>query len=50
MKVVGDVDESLPVLCDSLGIYLTKEDRTINIRPLLRVVLTRFLGKMTGKL
>ncbi|KAF6038906.1 EFTUD2 [Bugula neritina] len=47
-QVVGDVDESLPVLCDSLGIYLTKEDRTINIRPLLRVVLTRFLGKMTG--
>ncbi|XP_067952205.1 116 kDa U5 small nuclear ribonucleoprotein component-like [Watersipora subatra] len=47
-QVVGDVDEGLPVLCSSLGIHLSKEEKKINIRPMLRLVLARFLGEMSG--
>lgn len=47
-QVVGDVDECLPRLCDKLGISLTKEERKLNIRPLLRLVCNRFFGDFTG--
>ena len=47
-QVVGDVDESLPRLCDELGIHLTKEESKMNIRPLLRLILSRFFGAFTG--
>lgn len=47
-QVVGDVDECLPRLCDELGISLTKEERKLNIRPLLRLVCNRFFGDFTG--
>lgn len=47
-QVVGDVDECLPRLCDELGISLTKEERKLNIRPLLRFVCNRFFGDFTG--
>lgn len=47
-QVVGDVDECLPRLCDELGISLTKEERKLNIRPLLRIVCNRFFGDFTG--
>ncbi|KAK3090695.1 hypothetical protein FSP39_013824 [Pinctada imbricata] len=47
-QVVGDVDECLPRLCDELGISLTKEERKLNIRPLLRIVCNRFFGSFTG--
>ena len=46
--MVGDVDESLPRVCDELGIHLTKEESKMNIRPLLRLVLSRFFGSFTG--
>ena len=45
---VGDVDTSLPMLCDELGIRLTKEESRLNVRPLLRLVFQRFLGDFTG--
>ena len=48
MQVVGDVDECLPMVCEELGIHLTKEEKRMNIRPLLRLVLSRFLGEMSG--
>lgn len=47
-QVVGDVDQSLPRVCDELGIHLTKEESKMNIRPLLRLVLSRFFGSFTG--
>jgi len=48
-QVVGDVDESLPRVCDELGIHLTKDESKMNIRPLLRLVLSRFFGSFTGQ-
>ena len=47
-QVVGDVDISLPGLCDELGIRLTKEESKMNVRPLLRLVFQRFLGDFSG--
>ncbi|CAG0889247.1 unnamed protein product [Darwinula stevensoni] len=47
-QVVGDVDESLPVVLEELGIHLTKEESTLNIRPLLRLICSRFLGDFNG--
>lgn len=48
-QVVGDVDTSLPRVCDELGVRLTKEEQMLNIRPLLRLVCRRFFGSFTGK-
>ena len=36
------------MLCDELGIRLTKEESRLNVRPLLRLVFQRFLGDFTG--
>ncbi|KAK0057912.1 116 kDa U5 small nuclear ribonucleoprotein component [Biomphalaria pfeifferi] len=47
-QIVGDVDESLPRVCDELGIHLSKEEQKLNIRPLLRLVCKRFFGDFTG--
>lgn len=47
-QIVGDVDENLPRVCDELGISLTKEEKKINVRPLLRLVMKRFFGAFTG--
>jgi len=47
-QVVGEVDTCLPMLCDQLGIRLTKEETKLNVRPLLRIVCSRFLGNFTG--
>ena len=46
--VVGDVDSQLPALLDELGVHLNKEERRLNIRPLLRLICSRFLGDFTG--
>lgn len=48
-QVVGDVDDCLPRVCSELGIQLTKEESRMNIRPLLRLVLSRFFGSFTGE-
>ncbi|XP_052246978.1 116 kDa U5 small nuclear ribonucleoprotein component-like [Dreissena polymorpha] len=47
-QTVGDVDESLPRVCDELGISLTSEEKKLNIKPLLRIVCRRFFGDFTG--
>ncbi|XP_031783314.1 116 kDa U5 small nuclear ribonucleoprotein component [Nasonia vitripennis] len=47
-QVVGDVDTTLPNVLDELGIRLTSEEMKMNIRPLLRLVCTRFFGDMCG--
>lgn len=47
-QIVGDVDISLPMLCDELGIRLSKEEAKMNVRPLLRLVFQRFLGDFSG--
>jgi len=46
--VVGDVDTCLPGLCSELGIRLSKEESRMNVRPLLRLICSRFLGNFTG--
>ena len=47
-QLVGDVDETLPRICDELGIQLNKEEKKMNVRPLLRIVCARFFGEFTG--
>ncbi len=41
-QVVGDVDTCLPMLCEELGVRLTKEEAKMNIRPLLRIMCSRY--------
>ncbi|CAN7937254.1 unnamed protein product [Ixodes hexagonus] len=47
-QVVGDVDESLPKLLDELGIKLSKTEMKLNVRPLLRIICSRFVGEFSG--
>ncbi|CAG0897093.1 unnamed protein product [Cyprideis torosa] len=47
-QIVGDVDVALPSVLDELGIHLTKEESSMNIKPLLRLVCSRFLGDFSG--
>ncbi|XP_065333503.1 116 kDa U5 small nuclear ribonucleoprotein component [Cloeon dipterum] len=47
-QVVGDVDTCLPDLMNELGIHLTKEEMKMNIRPLLRLICSKFIGTFTG--
>lgn len=47
-QVVGDVDSTLPSVLEGLGIYLTKTELKMNVRPLLRLVCKRFFGEFTG--
>lgn len=47
-QVVGDVDTTLPDVLDELYIRMTAEEMKMNIRPLLRLVCTRFLGDLCG--
>lgn len=47
-QVVGDVDTTLPDVLNELGIKLTKEEMKLNIRPLLRLVCSKFLGDFCG--
>nr|CAD7441460.1 unnamed protein product [Timema bartmani] len=47
-QVVGDVDTTLPSVLEELGIRLSKEEMKLNIRPLLRLVCTKFLGDFNG--
>ena len=46
--MVGDVDTNLTMVTEELGIKLSKEESKLNIRPLLRLVCSRFLGTFTG--
>lgn len=47
-QIVGDVDTTLPDVLQELGISLSKSEIKMNIRPLLRLVLTRFMGNFNG--
>jgi len=47
-QVVGDVDSTLPKALDELDVYVTKEEMKMNIRPLLRLVCSRFFGGFSG--
>ncbi|VDK30967.1 unnamed protein product [Dibothriocephalus latus] len=48
-QTVGDVDTCLPSLCAELGIYLSKSEAKLNVRPLLRIIFRRFFGDFSGK-
>nr|XP_039255235.1 116 kDa U5 small nuclear ribonucleoprotein component-like [Styela clava] len=47
-QVVGDVDSTLPRVLEEINVHVTKEELKQNIRPLLRLVCSRFLGSFTG--
>ncbi|KAM3957003.1 116 kDa U5 small nuclear ribonucleoprotein component [Aphomia sociella] len=47
-QVVGDVDDTLPAVLAELGIKLTKQESKLNVRPLLRLVCSRFFGDFCG--
>ncbi|KAL4719058.1 hypothetical protein ACJJTC_015397 [Scirpophaga incertulas] len=47
-QVVGDVDDTLPAVLSELGIKLTKQESKLNVRPLLRLVCSRFFGDFCG--
>ncbi|KAF4514202.1 UNVERIFIED_CONTAM: hypothetical protein B566_EDAN019400, partial [Ephemera danica] len=47
-QVVGDVDSTLPDVLDELSIRLSREEMKINIRPLLRLICSRFIGSFNG--
>lgn len=47
-QTIGDVDTSLVKTVEELGIRLTKTELKMNIRPLLRIVCSRFFGDFSG--
>ena len=47
-QIVGDVDICLPALTEELGIRLSKEECKMNIKPLLRLICSRFFGDFNG--
>jgi len=47
-QVVGDVDTTLPEALEELDIKLTKQEMKMNIKPLLRLICSRFLGDFNG--
>ncbi|CAG9575403.1 unnamed protein product [Danaus chrysippus] len=47
-QVVGDVDDTLLTVLAELGIKLTKQEAKLNVRPLLRLVCSRFFGDFCG--
>ncbi|XP_003391662.2 PREDICTED: 116 kDa U5 small nuclear ribonucleoprotein component-like, partial [Amphimedon queenslandica] len=47
-QTVGDVDTTLPSVLKELGVFLSKSELKLNIRPLLRLVCQRFFGEARG--
>ncbi|CBY20276.1 unnamed protein product [Oikopleura dioica] len=47
-QTIGDVDTSLAETVDQLGIRLSKTELKMNIRPLLRIVCSRFFGDFSS--
>ncbi|VDN96576.1 unnamed protein product [Rodentolepis nana] len=47
-QAAGDVDTCLPSLCNELGIHLSKSEYKLNVRPLLRIIFSRFFGDFSG--
>ena len=45
---MGDVDTTLVDTLAELGITLSKKEQQMNVRPLLKTVLTRLFGQSTG--
>lgn len=48
-QVVGDVDTTLPEVLDELGVRISKQEMKMNIRPLLRLICSRYLGDFCGE-
>ena len=46
--VVSEADTSLALLLDELGIRLTSDEQRLNIRPLLRLVCSRYFGTFSS--
>jgi len=48
VQTIGDVDSTLSKTVEELGIRLSKTELKMNIRPLLRLVCSRFFGDFSG--
>lgn len=47
-QVVGEDQPQLQRTLDELGVYIRKEDYKLDVKPLLKVVLSKFFGKASG--
>jgi len=47
-QTIGDVDTTLAKTVQDLGIHISKTELKMNIRPLLRIVCSRFFGDFSG--
>jgi len=47
-QVVGEDQPQLQRTLDELGVYIRKEEYKLDVKPLLKVVLSKFFGKATG--
>ena len=48
IQTIGDVDTTLAKTVQDLGIHISKTELKMNIRPLLRIVCSRFFGDFSG--
>ncbi|MCL4145693.1 UNVERIFIED_CONTAM: hypothetical protein GTU68_060108, partial [Idotea baltica] len=46
--IVGDVDRSLEPLMEELGIHMSKEEQKMNIKPLIKLFMSKFMGTFEG--
>ncbi|KAB7495937.1 U5 small nuclear ribonucleoprotein component [Armadillidium nasatum] len=42
--IVGDVDKSLNPLMEELGVHMSKEEQKMNIKPLIKLFMSKFMG------
>jgi 116 kDa U5 small nuclear ribonucleoprotein component len=47
-QVIGEDQKTLQKTCEELGISLKREQFTLDVQPLLKLILTQFFGKATG--
>ncbi|MPC12704.1 U5 small nuclear ribonucleoprotein component [Portunus trituberculatus] len=46
--IVGDADTHLESLMEELGLHMSKEEQRMNIRPLLKLFMSKFIGEFDG--
>ena len=46
--IVGDADTHLEPLMEELGLHMSKEEQRMNIKPLLKLFMSKFIGEFDG--
>ena len=46
--IVGDVDVHLEPLMEELGLHMSREEQNINIQPLIKLFMSKFMGDFEG--